>query len=120
MPYVKSPLHDDAEPPPIPSAAFDRRPEAFPQQQMAAPQPATHPHSGAFPHPAAYPPAAPFPSAYPPSIPAPSPTGIQVPLDDIEFRRPNRKPLVVIAILLVLIALGMTVLLILNYRGVIT
>jgi hypothetical protein len=107
-PYLESPVHDSGEPPPIPSAAFGPRGE-----------PASPPRPAAFPHPAGYPPAG-FDSAYPPSIPAASPTGIQVPLDDVEFRRSNRRPLVVIAILLVLIALGMTVLLILNYRGVIT
>jgi serine/threonine protein kinase len=114
-PYLHSPFADEppvsGEPPEIPSAAFGPR--------SPAPQPPTQP--GGFPHPAAFPPAAPqFSSAYPPSIPAPGPTGIQIPVEDVEFRKANRKPLVVIAILLVLIALGMTVLLILNYRGVIT
>jgi hypothetical protein len=104
---MKSPGYDEGggAPPDIPSAAFAHPPHAAPR-----------PPAQSFPQ-AAFPPPT---SAYPPSIPAASPTGIQVQLDDVELRRPSRKPLVVIAILLVLIALGMTVLLILNYRGVIT
>jgi serine/threonine protein kinase len=112
---------------PVPYAQPQEAPGAYPAGYGQAPgyQAGASNPAGAF-TPAAQgyaQPLAAFPpptSAFPPSIPAPAPTGIQVSLDDVEFRKPSRGPLIVIAVLLVVIALGMAVALILNYRGVIT
>jgi len=106
----------DATPPP-PSAPLPAAPPA-----AAPPQPMYGGPAAGFPAPgSAFPPPI---SAFPPSIPGPPPTGIALPpgtLDDEEqIRRASRRPILVLIGIVVLVAIGVGVLLFLNYRGVIT